>query len=268
MILLIQTCDLGGDIRMMELLEDVLIRCSECRSVIGIHKEEIEFDAFAYDHGENGMGDEIEYRHDGVIICEECGNEIQFRISGFEYPVGAYNYDDHEIYGGDFEESPIVGIVYSQEEFDIDCACNEFNRVERLILEISDNPDLIYNISPREFEEVINRVLQDEGFETELTQATRDGGRDIVATKYEMGKPIVFYIECKRYGRRNSVGVSIVRSLYGVQTSDQINKSILVTTGHVTRGARRFVEKQNTMMSILDVNEIHHLIKRSAMKYR
>ncbi len=64
--------------------------------------------AFAYDHGENGMGDEIEYRHDGVIVCEECGNEIQFRISGFEYPVGAYNYDDHEIYGGDFEESPIV----------------------------------------------------------------------------------------------------------------------------------------------------------------
>lgn len=79
---------------------------------------------------------------------------------------------------------------------------------------------------------------------------------------------VVFYIECKRYGRRNSVGVSIVRSLYGVQTSDQINKSILVTTGHVTRGARRFVEKQNTMMSILDVNEIHHLIQRSAMKYR
>lgn len=213
-------------------------------------------------------GDEIEYRYDGVIVCEECGNEIQFRISGFEYPVGAYNYDDYEIYGGDFEKSPIVGIVYSQEEFDIDYAYNEFNRVERLILEISDNPDLIYNISPREFEEVINRVLQDEGFETELTQATRDGGRDIVATKYEMGKPIVFYIECKRYGRRNSVGVSIVRSLYGVQTSDQINKSILVTTGHVTRGARRFVEKQNTMMSILDVNEIHHLIQRSAMKYR
>mgnify|MGYP007077726381 CR=1 FL=1 len=44
----------------------------------------------------------IEYRYDGVIVCEECGNEIQFRISGFEYPVGAYNYDDYEIYGGEF----------------------------------------------------------------------------------------------------------------------------------------------------------------------
>ena len=70
---------------MMELLEDVLIRCSECGSVIEIHKEEIEFDAFTYDHGENGMGDEIEYRYDGVIVCEECGNEIQFRKEIREY---------------------------------------------------------------------------------------------------------------------------------------------------------------------------------------
>lgn len=127
---------------------------------------------------------------------------------------------------------------------------------------------LIYNISPREFEEVVNKVLQDEGFETTLTQQTSDDGRDIIATKYEMGKPVVFYIECKRYGKKNSVGVSIVRSLYGVQSSDRINKSILVTTGHVTRGARRFVEKQNTMMSIIDVDEVHQLIRRSAMKYR
>lgn len=81
-----------------------------------------------------------------------------------------------------------------------------------------------------------------------------------------MGKPIVFYIECKRYGRKNSVGVNIVRSLFGVQTSDQVNKSILVTTGHVTRGAHRFVDDQKTMMSIMDVDEVHRLIQRSARR--
>ena len=55
---------------------------------------------------------------------------------------------------------------------------------------------------------------------------------------------------------------------YGLQSADQINKAILVTTGHVTRGARRFVEKQNTMMSVIDVDEIHDLIQKSARKYR
>ena len=135
-----------------------------------------------------------------------------------------------------------------------------------MILQISNNPDLIYNISSREFEEIIERLFRDAGFETKLTPATRDGGRDIIATKHEMGKPVVFYIECKRYGKQNNVGVNIVRSLLGVQTSDQINKAFLVTTGHVTRGALQFVENQNSLLSVIGIDEIHELIRKSANK--
>lgn len=252
---------------MMELLDDVFIRCDRCGRVTGIHKEDFDFETYVYDRGENSMGEEIEYRHDGYIECDECRNEISFRISGYEYPVGAFNYEDNEITGGCFEEEPHMGVVYSQDDFDSSEAYQEYDRLQPLIMDIAKDQNLIYNISPREFEEVIERLFQDEGFETELTQATRDGGRDIIATKFEMGKPIVFYIECKRYGRGNSVGVSIVRSLFGVQASDQVNKSILVTTGHVTRGARRFVDNQKTMMSVIDADEIHRLIQKSAQKY-
>lgn len=253
---------------MMELLEDVFIRCDRCGKVTGIHKEDFDFKTYVYDHGENRMGEKIEFRHDGYIECDHCGNEISFRISGYEYPVGAFNYEDFEIAGGSFEEAPHMCIIYSQEDFDPDDAFPAFTRVEQIIMDIAQNRELIYDISPREFEEVIERVLQDEGFETKLTQQTRDGGCDIIATKYEMGKPVVFYIECKRYGRQNAVGVNIVRSLYGVQSADKINKAILVTTGHVTRGAQKFVDDQNTMMSVIDVDEIHELIQRSARKYR
>lgn len=253
---------------MMDLLEDVFICCGRCRKVIEIRKEEIEFETYVFDHGEHGMGEEIEYLHEGYIECDHCGNEIFFKISGNEYPIGAFDNAFFEITGGTYREEPHMGVIYSQEDFDSDNAYPEYARVEQMIMEIAHNPEMIYNISPREFEEIIERVLQDQGFETALTQQTRDGGRDIIATKYEMGKPVVFYIECKRYGRQNAVGVSIVRSLYGVQSSDRINKAILVTTGHVTRGARRFVEQQNTMMSIIDVDEIHDLIHRSAVRYR
>lgn len=253
---------------MMELLEDVFIRCDRCGKVTGIHKEDIEFETNVYDHGDNGMGEEIEYWHDGYMECDRCGNEISFNISSYEYPVGAFNFEDCKISGGRFEEEPNIGIIYSRDDFDLNDAYQEYTRVEQMIVEIAQNPEMIYNISSREFEEVIEQLLRDQGFETTLTHQTRDGGRDIVATKYEMGKPVVFYIECKKYGRRNSVGISIVRSLYGVQTADRINKAILVTTGHVTRDARIFVEQQNTMMSVIDVTEIHDLIQQSARKYR
>ena len=253
---------------MMELLDDVFIRCGHCRHSLGIHREEFDIECNVYDRGENSMGDEAEYRIEGYAECPECGNEITFRISGYEYPMGAYNYEDNEIEGGEFEEDPQMGVVYSQNDFDSDEAFAEYDRIQPLIMDIARDRDLIYNISPREFEEVIERLFQDEGFETELTPATKDGGRDIVATKFEMGKPIVFYIECKRYGRKNSVGAKIVRSLYGVQSSDQVNKSILVTTGHVTREAHRFIDNQKTMMSVIDADEIHSLIQKSARKYR
>lgn len=50
---------------MMELLEDVFIRCGRCGKVTGIPKED--FDSYVYDRGENRMGEEIEYRHEGGI---------------------------------------------------------------------------------------------------------------------------------------------------------------------------------------------------------
>ena len=237
---------------MMKLMEDVIIRCGRCGKVSGIHKADVDFESYVYDHGDNRMGEEIEFYHKGYI----------------EYPVGAFDYEDSEIEGGQFEEEPHMGVIYSQADFDLDDAYLALTQVEQSIVDVAQNRELIYDISPREFEKVIERLLQDEGFETTLTQQTRDGGRDIIATKYEMGKPVVFYIECKRYGHQNSVGVNVVRSLYGVQSADKINKAILVTTGHVTRDARKFVDNQKTMMSIIDVKEIYELIQRSARKYR
>ena len=253
---------------MMELMQDIRIRCKECGCITEIPREEIEFESFVYDHGDSGMGEEIEFRYDECVECSHCRNIISLGISGFEYPVGAFNYENSEIDGGCFEVQPHLGVIYSRDDFDYEVAVYEYTRIERLIMEIDRNPELVYDITSREFEEVVERLFQDEGFETKLTQATRDGGRDIIATKYEMGKPVVFYVECKRYGKRNSAGVNIVRSLYGVQSSDRINKSILVTTGHVTRDARRFVAEQNTMMSVIDVDELHSLIQASAKKYR
>ena len=46
----------------------------------------------------------------------DCARNIRYRISGYEYPVGYFNYEDNEIHDGQFLEKP-NGIVY-QVEFD------------------------------------------------------------------------------------------------------------------------------------------------------
>lgn len=251
---------------MMELLYDIAIRRGQCGRILEYKRDEIDFDSYVYEHGENGMGEEIEYVHENENECD-CGNLICFRISGNEYPIGAFDYENSEIDGGFFVKKPCMGITYFYDEFDPNIAYPIFNRIQRLIIDINEDDDLIYRISPREFEKIIEQLLKDQGFETELTQETRDGGKDIIATKMEVGGPIVFYIECKHYGERNKVNLNDVRALYGVHSADRINKSMIVTTGRVTRDARTFIEERKTHMSVIEIEDIRDLIKLSAHRY-
>lgn len=161
-----------------------------------------------------------------------------------------------------------MGIIYYAEDFDLSVAELEYAKIHSLIMLISEDKNLMYSVTPREFEKIVERVFNDSGFETVLTPVTRDGGKDIIATKYVMGKPVVFYIECKRYGREQKVGVAAVQRLYGVQTDDKINKAVLVTTSHFTSVARRFAERQKTLIDLYDVDEFHALLQKSADKCR
>ena len=49
---------------------------------------------------ERNMGEEIECIFSGEICCEKCNTSISFQINGYEYPIGAFNYSDHECKGG------------------------------------------------------------------------------------------------------------------------------------------------------------------------
>lgn len=62
--------------------------------------------------------------------------------------------------------------------------------------------------------QLVERVFRDKGFRTELTQATRDGGKDIITRRHIGTKiPIIIYFECKRFAPDHPVGEPIVRDL-------------------------------------------------------
>lgn len=245
------------------------ICCHNCGEITTIFKDDLDIDVSFYDHGENGMGDETIYDIHHEIECPVCNHKIEITITGSEYPEGAYDYDNAEISGADFVEAPSMGMVYYRDEFDTDEYAVAATGIQKLILQISQNRELIYNVTSREFEEIVEQLLRDDGFDTHLTKETRDGGRDIVATKTGInGKPVVFFVECKRYSRKNKVDVGIVRQLYGVQTAERVNKACLITSSLFTRDAVDFAEKQNVMIDLVDGDALHSMIVRSAEKYR
>jgi restriction system protein len=95
---------------------------------------------------------------------------------------------------------------------------------------------LTEEITPSEFERLIQRVLRESGFEqVEVTGRTNDGGidgRGIARINGILSFHILF--QCKRY--KNSVGSNEIRDFRGAMVG-RTDKGLFVTTGKFTREA-------------------------------
>ncbi|MEV6827968.1 restriction endonuclease [Amycolatopsis sp. NPDC051102] len=110
----------------------------------------------------------------------------------------------------------------------------EFDMVDKRFIEETDvlssldqRPNLM-ELTPSEFEALIQNLFSKMGLDTKQTRPSRDGGVDCVAydPRPIFGGKVV--IQAKRY--RNTVDVSAVRDLFGTMQNEGASKGILVTT--------------------------------------
>lgn len=133
-----------------------------------------------------------------------------------------------------------------------------------LITYFAEHPEKMRGFDPRGFEELIAELLTREDMTVELTQPSKDGGRDILATaNTSLGKHL-YLIECKRYARENKVGISIVRALYGVVEAEKATRGILVTTSDFTRGASEFGKVVENRLELMGYDSLTQWVKRHA----
>ncbi len=149
---------------------------------------------------------------------------------------------ENEIYNSDiFDKNSITVIT------DIDIEVKKY---------FKKYPNKLYEIEPRRFEDLIASIMKDMGFDIELTKATRDGGRDIIASIKNSVTDMLCYIECKRYAPENKIGVGIVRKVVGVHTLRKPTKSIIVTTSFFTKDA---IEEAKIIENQIDLKNFNNL---------
>lgn len=102
---------------MMVLSSNINLQCLKCNHKFTIYKDYYEPIISYYEHGTNGMGEEINYSIKDSIRCEICGNMISFGIYGSEYPIGAFNSSDNSISGAKFINIPQFQIIQSPEAY-------------------------------------------------------------------------------------------------------------------------------------------------------
>ncbi|MBA3505212.1 MAG: restriction endonuclease [Betaproteobacteria bacterium] len=128
--------------------------------------------------------------------------------------------------------------------------------VDRALIErLACFPEDLRTIDRRRFEEVIAELFAGFGYEVELTQRTRDGGKGIIAVK-RREVDLRFLIECKRPDPGNPVGVAAVRELLGVKVDDQATKAILATTTYFSPDAQRLSERHRWELELRDFERI------------
>lgn len=123
----------------------------------------------------------------------------------------------------------------------------------------ADRIELIAERPPRDLEVLTYRLYKEMGYKATLTKQTRDGGKDVIATRDEPGRREQLRIECKRV--RGPVSVDIVRNLLGVLSDEKVAKGVLVTTSEFSADARAFarrnprIELVNGAQLVLLLNE-------------
>lgn len=108
-----------------------------------------------------------------------------------------------------------------------------------IITELSKTPKLLHTIDARLFERLVAEIFRSYGWEVELTSKTKDGGYDIIAVQRNMPSDMKILIEAKRYHPDRSVGVGIIRSLYGLKSLYPVNKVMLATSSYVSLPAKK-----------------------------
>lgn len=237
------------------------VRCNECGEVQIIDQDFFDDDWSSYDHGDNAMGEEIDHCFIAEVDCANCGNSLRVETRCSEYPAGAFNYDTKcEASGCELMEEPSVEPDYRDDMDEMYfyepnwLGEQVFNDTVADLAEYWNDPKVLKKVSSREFERVVCTILKSKGFETQLTPATRDGGKDIIAKTDVGGLPFVIYVECKQWDETRKVGIDVVERLSAVQLDAHINKSVVVTTSFFTKGARDYAEKYN--MSLIDWNNL------------
>ena len=131
-----------------------------------------------------------------------------------------------------------------------------------IIKQLSENPELMYSLSPRDFEKLVAELFRREGYNVGLTSITRDGGKDLLVSSSSIIGDQLYLVECKRYSPERRVGVSVVREIYGTVCQSEATAGIIITTSLFTKDALSFHNPIKWRVALKDYENLSRWLRR------
>jgi restriction endonuclease Mrr len=128
---------------------------------------------------------------------------------------------------------------------------------DELLTRLREYPELLYQIDPRKFEEVIAELMSRIGFlDVRLTSKIKDKGRDVIA-KLAVPTGLLHVIaECKRFAPGNPVGLAIIERFLFTIRDERAAFGLIATTSYFSKGA---IAKAQEYASTLHLAEFERI---------
>lgn len=133
---------------------------------------------------------------------------------------------------------------------------------------VAEDPDVLLDLSKRDFERLMAELFARMGFDVDLYRASKDGGIDFLAVETGTGDPIVAAVQCKHPDRptpgkkANSMPVTTVREIYGVAKANDLDGALAITSATYSSEAKKFCELKPTEIDVADRDAILEWARR------
>lgn len=127
---------------------------------------------------------------------------------------------------------------------------------EELYAHFAHRPDDLHRINWREFEILLFRIFQNQGFTAELGSGRADGGVDIRLLQRDPLGDILTLVQAKHYASHRKVGLEPVQALFGAAQADGAQRGIVVTTSEYLPGAHAFAARHNVQLDLRTSNDV------------
>jgi hypothetical protein len=124
-------------------------------------------------------------------------------------------------------------------------------------------PDDLHRLHWRDFEILLFRIFQNQGFAVELGPGRGDDGVDLRLWQRDPIGDILTLVQAKRYATGNKIDLTQVAALYGISAAESADKALFVTTSSYLPVARRFANRVQGALELAERNDIANWCERA-----
>lgn len=135
---------------------------------------------------------------------------------------------------------------------------------EELYSYFANRPDDLHRIGWRDFEILLFRIFQNQGFQAELGLGRGDGGVDIRLLQRDPLGDILTLVQAKKYASKNKITLTEVAALYGITKVEHARKGIFVTTSEYLPGVKKWAGRVTDELDLYTSSDIAEWCKNAS----